>query len=93
MTAAAGEALTSPLLLVIAAAKLKIGLRKGDFAAEVELSLAADLPRLKEAIQNRLERAKTTVRPPPDEAARTRAAHPPSPRIAARLRASESVVG
>lgn len=47
-----------PLLLVIAAGKLKISLRKGDFAAEVELSLTADLPRLKEAIQGRLERAR-----------------------------------
>lgn len=44
-----------PLLLVVAAAKLKISLRVGrHFAADAELSLKADLPRLRKAIQDQL---------------------------------------
>lgn len=44
-----------PLLLVVAAAKLKISLRVGrHFSADAELSLKADLPRLRKAIQDQL---------------------------------------
>jgi hypothetical protein len=43
-----------PLLLVIAAAKLKIRVRGRNFAADAELSLKADLPRLRKAIRDLL---------------------------------------
>jgi hypothetical protein len=44
-----------PLLLVIAAAKLKLSVRAGKhFAADAELSFKADLPRLRKAIQEQL---------------------------------------
>lgn len=47
-----------PLLLIIAAAKLKLSVRAGKhFAADAELSFKADLPRLRKAIQEQLPKA------------------------------------
>lgn len=47
-----------PLLLVIAAAKLKLSVRAGKhFAADAELSFKADLPRLRKAIEAQLPKA------------------------------------